>query len=176
MSNHHLRLISGSTIFQQSSSWSFRYPSSDAAVIQFSLFKLCLNFSLHGCKRFMVTRMEFHFGWVYTLSVQSDSLRNRCTPTSKPVSTQQSRAQLCGSSCKHPSLAASLVIFFTWPFHSLYYCGNVLYFYFFLEHLTQSSVWIFSVFRQTVYFRKREYIISLLPTNYHYLLAFNHVT
>jgi len=83
MSNHHLRLISGSTIFQQSSSWSFRYPSSDAAVIQFSLFKLCLNFSLHGCKRFMVTRMEFHFGWVYTLSVQSDSLRNRCTPTSK---------------------------------------------------------------------------------------------
>jgi len=99
MSNHHLRLISGSTIFQQSSSWSFRYPSSDAAVIQFSLFKLCLNFSLHGCKRFMVTRMEFHFGWVYTLSVQSDSLRNRCTPTSKPVSTQQSRAQLCGSSC-----------------------------------------------------------------------------
>jgi len=65
----------------------------------------------------MLTQTEFHFGWVYIFSVQLSSLWNWCTLMRETSWDPALPSQLRESSCKHPSLTALLVIFYTWPFH-----------------------------------------------------------
>jgi len=58
----------------------------------------------------MVSQADFHFGWVYTFSVQPSSLRNWCNPMSETSCNPALPVQLCGSFCQHPSLTVLLVI------------------------------------------------------------------
>ena len=120
MSNHYLRLSSGSTIPKQTSRWSSGHPTSFDAAVELAPDKLLLSLCLHGCERVMVTRREFHFGWVYTFFVQLSSLRNWCTLT---------RETSCGPAAPLRAVVwiilqtspfncvATVVIFFVWPFN-----------------------------------------------------------
>jgi len=109
----------------------------------------------------MVTRTEFHFGWVYTFFVQLSSLRNWCTLTRKTSCDPALPAQLCGSSCKHPPSIVLLVIFSHGPFINL----NVSLMLACLGTPDLITVLFFSVSWQTTYYENANAISSLSPIN-----------
>jgi len=161
MSNHHLRLSSGSTTSEQTSRWSYGHPTSFAAAIQLALDKLLVSLPLHRFERAMATWTELHFWWVCTFFVQLSTLQNWCTLTRETSCAQQPPAPLCGSSCKHPPSIALLVIFFAWPFHWLKCVFNVSLF----RDTWLDNCTVFLVSCQTVYYENANAIPSSSPIN-----------
>jgi len=122
----------------------------------------CFWACLHGCERVMVTRTEFHFGWVYTFFVQLSSLRNWCTLTREtscnltlPLTAVWIILRTSPFTC-----VATVVIFFEGPFN-----WNVSLMLACLGAPDLITVLFFSMSWHTVYYENANAMPSLSPIN-----------
>jgi len=116
MSNHHIWLISGSTISKQSSRWSSGHPPSFCCCCITWTRPTAFELMFAWMRRGMVTRtVSFWLGLQFLCPAQFRA--ELLHPNKRNKLQANTNAQLCGSFCKHPpSSAALLVIFFAWPF------------------------------------------------------------